>query len=645
MIDLDTLYLDGWLSYDKATIPLNSSGVTLIKGNIGSGKSAILEAIFYLLFGKTIRGKDSLNSLPNKILNNGYEIALDFRVDSNQCSIKEIRNRENKGLYFVKNGKSVEGDARKAITDTLGMTAQEFEAIAFLGQKQAQVLVEGTPGERAKAIVSIFGLSKYDAALKTCTESIKQNADRIGHQNETIETISREVQNLEKMLQSAKEISPTATKQKKERLEKVSVAIAACEAKIKKLHQLMEENKHILGQAEVISLQAKKAKLVELEIAELKDELACRTWPKQGIDQLREGLNTLNQERAKCSVTITHNQSEIERVNRYQNHCPINREPCPVDIPKTYKSELIAKCKDKLAEAKIAMQKIEDNIVTKTEQLHSADNRLCLERTLFSKKNTLKRLAIDETPNTKKAGKCLKKCREALTIGNAKLNDLQEEFTDIKIELSTYEKAKSFKKTVTDSIDERKQELAVQKDTLQKLDTNAKYLAACLSVLKKTKMYKIDLVIKLLNEYLNDILNQISNGEYKAQFVSQQADAKGDRILDKIGILVSDSYKSIPVELCSGGQRDEVGLSVLLATWKAAYKLSNKSVSSLWLDEVFGALDQDTVDRVFEAVIEVATGLGARTVKIISHRDLDARLFDHIWQINIIDGVSRIEIV
>jgi DNA repair exonuclease SbcCD ATPase subunit len=259
--------------------------------------------------------------------------------------------------------------------------------------------------------------------------------------------------------------------------------------------------------------------------------------------------------------------------------------------------------------------------------------------------STLKSLAVGDIPDTKEAESTLQKCRTALEIGETRLRELQEAKESLYIDLGVQAKAKDLKQKIANSIEEREKQFEAQKQELDKFNFESQYLAAALSVLKKTKMYKIDLVIRLLNEYVNDILDRISDSEYKAQFTSQQNDAKGDRVLDKIGILVSDAYKTIPVELCSGGQRDEVSLAVLLSTWKAARTLSKKAVSSLWLDEAFGSLDQETIDRVFQAVVTVAGELGAQSVKIISHRELDSRLASYIWKIKMLDGISSLKIL
>jgi DNA repair exonuclease SbcCD ATPase subunit len=195
---------------------------------------------------------------------------------------------------------------------------------------------------------------------------------------------------------------------------------------------------------------------------------------------------------------------------------------------------------------------------------------------------------------------------------------------------------------VNKALEEKERAIAALRQQITKKTIDIQYLAGALAVFKKMKMYKIDLVLQFLNMHMKEILEKISDGVYRAEFVSQKRTADKKRTLDKIGILVYDSYKVLPIELCSGGQSTEVGLSVLLSVWKTANSISQKGVSSLWLDEVFGTLDEEIINRVFDSVIDIIKSMGTISVKIISHQELDSRLFDHFWNVSLIDGISNI---
>jgi DNA repair exonuclease SbcCD ATPase subunit len=648
MIDLKKLHLDGWLSYDKASFTLNSKGVTLIKGNIGSGKSAIFEAIFYLLFGKTIRDKDSVNSLVNKILDGGYDISLELKINGTPYKIQEIRNRTKKGLYFYKADTPIVGisdtETRKLILAELGISASEFKSIAFFGQKQSQIMLTGTPGERASALVDIFGLDKYDIAIKSCMDRIKAENGNSQEYASDIEHTEKEIENLEDLIEDADSIDEAVAAAKSKRLEKADESIATIEEKLSKISNVADKYRQVVNKAAAFKKQADQARILSQEVAELRVKLINTEWPDFTSEELTGQMQGLRDEKNNYTVILEQSQREIKTVNEYENICPVNQKACPTNVPRSFKDKTLEACAQTITKASKEIIVIDRKLTETKDDLQLAQKREQTIESTRAKAALLRQISPQQEFNVTEAKEQIEKCELALEKGNIKLREHKDLQNSLKVDLAVYEKTQAMRKTVLGSIARNTAKLAESKKKLEEVSITIKYLAASLSIIKKVKMYKIDTVLQLLNKYVTEILDQISYGVYKAQFVSQQSDATGSRLLDKIGILVSDPYKTIPVELCSGGQSTEVGLAVLLGTWKAAHALSAKSVSSLWLDEVFGSLDQDAIDRVFEAVIDVAADLGANSVKIISHRELDPRLFHHTWNIDMEDGISTTRI-
>lgn len=645
MIELKKLHLDGWLSYDKASFNLNGHGITLIRGKIGSGKSAIFEAVFYLLFGKTLRDKDSVNSLVNKLLDNGYEIALELRINGKEYKIQEIRNRPKKGLYFYKEGEPVVGssdpETRKLILAELGISASEFKAIAFFGQRQAQIMLSGTPGERAAAIVDIFGLDKYDTAIKSCNERIKLTNAQAEEHTEAISRSEQEIASLQSMIADVAD-DEVGIEAKTNRLKKTNEAIATIEEKLSKINLVAEKNRDILSKAAAYKKQSEQAASLAGEVAELRAQLVNNEWPRYTAAELTEHIQTLRDEKNNYSTILEQSRREIKTVEEYENICPVNQKTCPVNVPLNFKDKTVSACEQNIEAATKRITIIDRRLTDAKDNLQQAEKREKIIENTRAKSGLLKRIALQQDFDVDEAKAQIEKCELAIAKGNVKLREHQELQHSLKVDLAVYEKSQGLRKTVNSSIKKQEKKLRDSQDALEEINTEAKYLAAALSVIKKAKMYRIDTVLQLLNKYVAETLDKISEGVYKAQFVSQQSDASGSRLLDKIGILVSDPYKEIPIELCSGGQTTEVGLAVLLGTWKAAHALSTKSVTSLWLDEVFGSLDEEAVDRVFESVVDVADELGANSVKIISHRELDSRLLQHVWYIDLEDGLSTV---
>lgn len=645
MIDLKHLSLDGWMSYDTAEIDLSAEGITRIQGAIGSGKSAVLEAIFYLLFGKTLRGKDSVNSLINKILQGGYDISLQLEIDGVAYTVQEIRDRPKKGLYFTSNGTDLRGktdpDTRKKIIELLGISHSDFAAMAFLGQNQSQQLLSGTPGERARTLTDVFGLQRYDNAIAECKKDYDESLVDLASLEEKLKQYEEEFISLEDSL--ASDYEDINEDDYIELSDAIEEKISDIELKLTKINKLADKVKAHIYKFEAEEQQRNTAKKVKSEIRKIEKELRGLPDPKD-----RRTLEK-NLSRLQGKITVINNKIDeanraIKDAEKLTNICPVISEKCPVDVPKKHSALIIENCKSDKTKLQEEASVHAKNIQQCSSDLHDSRYYESLKDKLESKKEHLVDLDIpDANIDVGDSQQKLEKYNRSISKGKTKLRSLLDEKSEIQSKLAVSKSQRELVSKLEKAINDKEQAIQILTAQVKRKRKESTYLYAALLVFNKIKMYKIDLVLELLNKHIDEILDNISNGEYKAEFLSQKTSVSTKKTLDKINIIVYDSNKALPVELCSGGQKTEVGLAILLATWKTANSISNKGVTSLWLDEVFGPLHEDIINNVFNSVVDVVSELGTTSIKIITHRDLDERLFDHFWYISIKDGITTIE--
>lgn len=644
MLDLIKVELDGWLSYNKAIIPLNESGITLIQGKTGSGKSAIFEAVSYLLFGQVLRKKDSVENLVNKVTNKGYDISLELCRDDKRAIIREVRGRKDDDLYFTVNGVDKRGkkipDTRKNIIDFVGMSFDEFKSIAFLGQRQSQQLVEGTNASRAEVISEVFGLEKYNNIIDLCSTDLKKLDLELNSIDISLVSKTDDLHSLEESIkdQEFEDIDPSAIEVFDSKIEKV-------ESKLRSIRERQTSINILNSRYE--SIKKKSDRRIAL-MAELESLLAkIDSFKDYNIDPeaLSEELSEYNSKKTERLVEIRRLNNELKELEKFVNNCPITKESCPINVPEEYKGKRHAACTSSLNELTGSLNKVEDSIKECGALLSGAKQYNSISVQINSKKEILGGIEIEELPDIENQNIELSKCLEGISKGSAVLSELKKEKDNILISKARKEQYEKTKKEVACLINNRKQEIEKLDNNKQQLIEEQKYIMGVLNLFKKAKIYRIDAILELMNKNIDENLNKISDGTYKAYFVSQKTDSKGKRAIDNLDILVNDGYKVISIGMVSGGQLAQVSLSVLLAVWKSAYEISNKSISSLWLDEVFGPLDTTIVNRILGTIVEITKEIGTRSVKIISHKELDLNLADHLWETTRENGISSLEIL
>jgi len=146
------------------------AGITGIFGPNGSGKTTILEAIAWAIYGvQAVRGdKDSIRRL-GATGRAGVEVELEFRLGAHEYRV--TRGLSTAVLY--QDGQPV-ANALKTVTDTLartlGMTHDEFFNTYFTGQKELAVMAALGKTERAAFLSRVLGYERLREAQERVRE-------------------------------------------------------------------------------------------------------------------------------------------------------------------------------------------------------------------------------------------------------------------------------------------------------------------------------------------------------------------------------------------------------------------------------------------------------------------------------------------
>lgn len=186
MLILESIFLKNIRSYKKIEINL-SPGILLFSGNVGSGKSTILMAIEFALFGL---GNQRGDSLLKKDKNSG-EVELTFSIDDKQCIIKRILQRndstgnitQGKGTIHY-NGEKLELSPAELKEEILRIidfkedinprsNSNIFRYAVYTPQEEMKEIINKRADERMQTLRKAFGIEDYKTSTENAEHLIK----------------------------------------------------------------------------------------------------------------------------------------------------------------------------------------------------------------------------------------------------------------------------------------------------------------------------------------------------------------------------------------------------------------------------------------------------------------------------------------
>jgi DNA repair protein SbcC/Rad50 len=309
-------------------------GITGIIGPNGSGKTSLLEAIAWAIYGNpAARGdKDSIRNLRAKA-RSPVRVELEFGLGAHAFRVERgLNNAElyQDGVVVANSLKEVTGRLQRV----LGMTHDEFFNTYFTGQKELAVLADATRPERAAFLSRVLRHEQ----LTIAQERIRERRNALGHEVEGLETglppqaeLEKERKAAEARLSDARKAATAATAERTkeqralaeeeprwqqwvERRERtlslngdlrvaeqgVVVARQEFQRLDKELAEALAAREELrLLDAEVAPITKLKAELVELD--RLHREDAARREDQAKITELGRNLNVLDRRIAELA--------------------------------------------------------------------------------------------------------------------------------------------------------------------------------------------------------------------------------------------------------------------------------------------------------------------------------------------------------
>lgn len=562
MIELKKLRWGNLFSYgDNNELDFTKSPLTQIVGYNGHGKSSIaliLEEVLYNKNSKGIKKADILNRNSNA---KSYWIELDFRKDQDEYLIKTSRS-STQTVKLLQNGKDISGHTATStyatIAELIGYDHKTFTQIVYQSSSASLEFLTATDSNRKKFLIDLLNLTKYVEAGEVFKQASKELSEKVTGIVAKIESANAIVAKYAKFDQTEKALVEVP-ESPRDLIEQVQVL----QEKIKSIDTI---NKSIL--------QNNKYK-------ELRDAIVIdSTVQKPDFD-----ITEFSSKKAILSKTIDDESKFVLKMQKLGAQCPT----CLQAIDKAQLDELVGKHQQQCTLAETELKIIKELIADYNTQLEkwTAEQKRVEE---YEKYHNLYDETLQTTPLTKQD------LESQIAVLEASIQEVSatiKKATEHNTQVIAHNAKISVVKTQLEDSQRELQELKLD------LDAHNKRLGV-LQVLVKTfsstglVAYKIECLIKDLEETTNSYLAELSGGRFQITFKVAS---------DKLNVVITDNGKDVDITALSSGEKARVNAAALLGIRRLMQGLSNNRINLLVLDETIENLDLDGKEKLVEVLL------------------------------------------
>ena len=417
--------------------PLNDCGLFLITGPTGGGKTAILDAICFALYGKSTGALRSFSQMRNISAPDSLSTLVDYSFTLGKTSYrfcrsqsvyaarktKERKIKEEHACYKKENGAwtLLQTGSERSVTqyaqEILGLDCGQFSKVMMLPQGEFRKLLLASSQEKAKIFEKLFSTEKWSRvtdALLTSAADLKKTMDSIFITQSSI--LEREgVQSLQALKEKQKQFAALYDKSAQQAhvflekakitsarlnaaiaLQKLQSKAALCENACKSAKEACKTEKNALNDAEKNATQIKPLQNTSERLLAQITTLRTALASAQKLAGYRKKYNTLKEQQkalesaiqnsAKASETALANCRKGEQyIEQLQNE--VNGIPALFAKVQTLKE--ISQAYQRLQELTLQKEKDEDLVKKARADFEESSAQLNLHKAAYSRTDAL----------------------------------------------------------------------------------------------------------------------------------------------------------------------------------------------------------------------------------------------------------------
>jgi exonuclease SbcC len=691
---IEIVQLENIRSHVKSTVPF-ARGFNCLVGGLGCGKSSILYAIDFALFGDPLgrsyeyllrEGSDS-GKVAVQFVQNGksYKISrgLKRRGKGIGQDFDELKLYEDENLIASLKSEAV-AEQCKAIT---GLDKELFREIVWVRQEHLKELLDTRPRDRQTRLDELFGLSDYNTAwtnianyqrdYETEKRVYEKDPDVVGMEklnaeyNRTVEEFSLiEIGLTEsaKRLNEAKKVLEEADLKLK-KLEEIRLQL---EELRRRETETLANLKNVEDSSESLAekIEAKKSAIenlnqrlnaMEAQMKSYKEELSTiGISSDQPMEALRNYLGTFEDQisslKGEQEAALKGMRDDQKRVSALstENRCPL----CLQSISEDYKNNLVQRFREKNNERQKTIDQLQSDIKELQQTKNKANTAFSNLQTIMPRIEDLKTRideesqALDELSQEferkQKLEKEMREQLEALRVEISKLdvsqleaaktwkNQAQDQFYTIQSDLRAKEDSKKY---LVKRLDETKERIDQAQHKIERMEKIVKVVEIISGIRDAYRSIQPKLrseFIKVLRNFVQQVLDTLVGGEGSLINV----------LIDKTytPYVKSESGVEREVSNLSGGERTllafayRLGLGQLIMQSRTGHGLS-----MLLLDEPTESLGREdgSIDRLAEAISRFKA---IEQIIAVTHSEAFAEKAEHVIRLEKEAGVSTVSV-
>ena len=596
MITLKTLRWDNCFSYGKDnTLHLDDSNLTQLVGTNGQGKSSIPLIIEEVLFNKNSKGIKK-QEIQNRFVNQGYWINLTFSVDNNEYEIDVSRKASIKCKLY-KNGEDISShtatNTYKTVQDLLGLDFKTFTQLVYQNTNTSLQFLTATDTNRKKFLIDLLKLEEYVEFFEIFKEASREISFEVNSLNSKSDTIVKWLN--ENKLESI-ELLPIKNLPKYSQKDEEDLQSLRSD-----FEKISEKNKKITDN---------NLNLEQLQHLETSEFLSYK-GDKIPVDAMSQKLG-------KYSSQLSESQAHLQKLSELEGLCPT----CEQHIYSENRERLITGYEN----LKQSAQKQIADIRVEIEEAQEHNRNIVRREVQQREFEELMKIVDKSLPSQILDGDTLSSQIDELT---SKILDIRSEIERVSNENQMAERHNTRISIIQEQTENMENELEEIVAALGQVEEKSAHL----EILKKAfstnglLAYKIENLVKDLEQLTNEYLAELSDGRFSLEFVVTN---------DKLNVEITDNAKVVDILALSSGELARVNTATLLAIRKLMSSISSSRINTLFLDEVINVLDEQGREKI---------------VEILLREDLNTYIVSHGWthpllaKIEVIkeDNISHLE--